>query len=106
VVADDGLGGEEGVGLAAAIDQVRSELVLAIEEGRDSPVRFRAGPVELEFQVAISQTKGVNGGVRVSVISFGGKWEKGGAETHRVKISLTPVDDAGNEQLIGSEGTQ
>lgn len=106
MVADDDFDGEEGVWLAAAIGQVRSELALAIEEGRDSPVRFRAGPVELEFQVAVSRTKGVDGGVRVSVISVGGKWEKAGTETHRVLISLTPVDAAGNEQLIGSEGTQ
>lgn len=39
--------GEEGVGLAAAIGQVRAELMRAVEEGRDSPVRFRA-PVEAQ----------------------------------------------------------
>ena len=96
----------DGVGLAAAIGQVRTELAQAIEEGSDSPVRFRAGPVELEFQVAVSRVKGVDGGVRVSVISLGGKWEKGGTETHRIMVTLTPVDAAGNEQLIGSEGTK
>ena len=42
---------QDGVGLAAAIGQVRAELTKAIEEGKGSPVAFRAGPVELEFQV-------------------------------------------------------
>jgi hypothetical protein len=97
---------EEDVGLAAAIAQVRAELAQAIEEGRDSPVRFRAGPVELEFQVAVSRVKGVDGGIRVSVISLGAKGERGTTETNRVKVSLTPVDAAGNERLIGSEGTK
>ena len=105
VMAED-YEGEEGVGLAAAIGQVRAELVRAVEEGRDSPVRFRAGPVELEFQVAISHVKGVNGGVRVSVISFGAKGERTSTDTHRVKVTLTPVDAEGHEQLIGSTGTQ
>lgn len=99
-------GEQQGIGLADAISQVRKELVRAIEEGRDSPVRFRAGEAELEFQVALSRVKGVDGGIRVSVISFGGKVEHGATETHRVKFSLTPVDAAGKEQLIGSEGTK
>ena len=102
-MADGDEGEEEGIGLAEAIAQVRKELVRAIEEGRDSPVLFRAGEAELEFQVALSRVKGVNGGIRVSVISFGGKVEHGTTETHRVKLALTPVDSAGKEQLIGSE---
>lgn len=40
-----------GIGLADAIGQVRNELARAIEGGKASPVAFRAGPVELEFEV-------------------------------------------------------
>lgn len=100
-VDDDG-----GVSLAAAIGQVRAELVTAIQEGEDSPVRFRAGPVELEFQVAVSRVGGVDGGVRVSVLSLGAKRERTSTDTHRVLVTLTPVDAAGHDQLIGSTGTQ
>ena len=39
------------VGLADAIGQVRAALARAVEAGRDSR-SFRAGPVELEFEVA------------------------------------------------------
>ncbi len=90
-----------GVGLADAIDQVRQELAAAIERGRDSPVAFRAGPVELEFQVEITGTEGVDAGVRVWVVSIGAQGERATSRSHRVSIQLTPVDRQGNDQLIG-----
>lgn len=92
---------EVGVGLADAIDQVRQELADAIERGKHSPVRFRAGPVELDFQVEITGTKGASGGINVSVISLGAKGERATTNSHHVSITLTPVDQQGQDQLIG-----
>ena len=95
-----------GVGLADAIKQVRAELEEAIKEGAGSSVAFRAGTVEMEFEVAVTRTKGVNGGVQISVISFGAKGEKANAATNRVKVSLTPVNRDGSDTLIGDTGTR
>jgi hypothetical protein len=69
-------------------------------------VKFRAGPVELEFQVSVSRVTSGEGGVRVYVISLGGKREHAATETHRIKVVLTPVGPGGEDQLIGSEGTK
>ena len=96
---------EVGVGLADAIDQVRSELADAIERGASSPIRFRPGPVELEFQLELSETKGVGGGIKVSVVSFGAKGERTNSNSHRIAITLTPVDKAGKDVLIGDIGS-
>lgn len=93
-----------GVGLADAIDQVRAELEQAIINGQGSPVAFRAGPVELEFEVAFTRTGGVNGGFQLSVLSFGAKREKSSGATHRVKVSLTPAGRDGRDMLIGDTG--
>ena len=65
-----------GVGLADAIGQVRAELERAIKDGEKSSVAFRAGPVELEFEVAFTRTGGVSGGFQLSVLSFGAKRDK------------------------------
>jgi NTP-dependent ternary system trypsin peptidase co-occuring protein len=102
-MADDG-DPVAGVGLADAIGQVRAELEKAIEAGGDSPVAFRAGPVELEFEVAFTRTGGVNGGFQLSVLSFGAKGEKSSVATHRVKVALTPADRDGSDMLIGDTG--
>ena len=95
-----------GVGLADAIGQVRAELERAVKEGQESSVAFRAGPVELEFEVAFTRTGGVDGGLRLSVLSLGAKRERSSAATHRVKVELTPVDRQGKDKLIGDVGTR
>jgi hypothetical protein len=90
------------VELAAAIGQVREQLAKAIEDGKDSRVAFRAGPVELEFEVAFTASGGGDVGVRVWVVSLGAKGEVSRAATNRLKVTLTPVDRAGQDRLIGS----
>lgn len=94
------------VELAAAINQVREQLVRAIEDGEDSPIAFRAGPVEMEFEVTFSSTRSGDAGVRVWVVSAGAKGERVRATTHRLKVSLTPVDRIGKDCLIGSVGSE
>jgi Trypsin-co-occurring domain 2 len=93
-----------GVGLAEAIDQVRTELEQAIKDGERSAVAFRAGPVELEFEVAFAKTASAQGGLQLSVLSFGAKGERSSTATHRVKVALTPVDRQGRDKLIGDVG--
>ena len=93
-----------GIGLAVAIGQVRAELERAISDGEHSSVAFRAGPVELEFEVAFARTGGVDGGFQLSVLSFGAKRERSSTTTHRVRVALTPVDRQGRDKLIGDTG--
>lgn len=95
-----------GVGLAEAIGQVRAELEQAIKDGERSAVAFRAGTVELEFEVAFAKTGGVGGGFQLSVLSFGAKGERSSTATHRVKVALTPVDRQGHDKLIGDVGNR
>jgi hypothetical protein len=94
------------VPLSAAIGEVRRQLAEAIDEGRDSPVAFRAGPVELEFAVAFDRTVGSDAGVRVWVVSIGARGEATSSETNRLKVTLTPVDRDGRDRLIGSVGSE
>lgn len=93
-----------GIGLAEAIGQVRSELEQAIKDGAGSDVAFRAGPVELEFEVAFARSGGVSGGFRLSVLSIEAKRDRTATATHRVKVSLAPVDRQGQDQLISDSG--
>ena len=93
-----------GLGLAEAIGQVRTELERAINEGKNSEVAFRPGPVELEFEVAFAKTGGIEGGFQLSVLSFGAKRERSSTATHRMKVALTPVDRQGQDTLIGDVG--
>jgi hypothetical protein len=99
------VGGESAVavGLAEAIATVRGELERAIAEGAEEALAFRPGPIEMEFQVTFSKTGSTEAGVRAWVVSAGAKGQLSSSETHRLKLSLTPVQRSdGKDPLIGS----
>ena len=77
--------------LADTIAAVRRELSSAQAAGQGEPVQFRAGPVELEFEVAVTRTGGGQAGVQLWVLTLGGKGELGQATTQRIKVTLQPV---------------
>jgi Trypsin-co-occurring domain 2 len=79
------------VGLADAIRSLRTELSAAVEEGEGQGLRFRVGPVELEFELAVTKEGGGGGGVRFWVISAETKLVRSSATTHRIKLSLAPI---------------
>jgi hypothetical protein len=83
--------------LADTIAAVRRELSSAQTEGQGQPIQFRTGPVELEFDVAVTRTRGGEGGVQIWVLTLGGKLERGRATTQRIKVTLQPVNPETHE---------
>ena len=78
--------------LADTIAAVRRELSAAQAAGQGQPVQFRTGPVELEFDVAVTRTRGGQGGVQIWVLTLGGKLGREHAITQRIKVTLQPVN--------------
>ncbi len=96
---------ELGVGLAEAVEQVRSELEVAINRGAASSVAFEAGPVEMEFDVAFSASGGGDAALRVWVVNVTARGDVNRTTTNRLKITLQPVDrKTGTKALIGDLG--
>jgi hypothetical protein len=94
-----------GVGLADAIATVRAELEQAIAAGKSSALAFRAGPVEMEFQVSFSRTGTGEAGIKAWVVTVGAKGEATSAATHRLKSTMTPVPrDDNTDALIDDVG--
>ena len=69
---------------------MRRDLNAAQTAGAGGPVR--TGPVELEFEVAVTRTGGGQAGVQLWVLTLGGKAELAQANTQRIKVTLQPVD--------------
>jgi Trypsin-co-occurring domain 2 len=68
--------------------------------GMGQAVQFRTGPVELE--VAVTHTRGGEGGVQIWVLTLGGKLERERENTQRIKVTLHPVDRfTGQDAQIG-----
>ena len=75
------------VGLADAIAALRKELLTAMDEGKDAPMRFRLTPVELSLQVAV--TKEAEGKIGWHVLGLGGSYSS--ATTQTLVLRLEPV---------------
>ena len=101
------MGNEDGEfpSLADTIAAVRRELSLAQTAGQGQPVQFRTGPVELEFEVAVTRSGGGQAGAQLWVLTLGGKLERGQATTQRIKVILQPVDpETGQDARIADPG--
>lgn len=83
--------------LADTIAAVRRELSSAQAAGQGQSIAFRAGPVELEFEVAVTRTGGGEAGVQLWVLTLGAKGELAQATTQRIKVTLQPVDPVTGE---------
>ena len=88
----DGGGDNRFPSLGDTIAAVRRELSAAQENSVGQPIVFQAGPVELEFEVAVTRTGGGQAGVQLWVLTLGGKGELAHATTQRIKVTLQPVN--------------
>jgi hypothetical protein len=75
------------IGLAAAIEALRAELLSAVGAGWNQPMRFRLDPVELTVQVAV--TKEGDGKVGWKILELGGSYESMATQT--LTLKLTPI---------------
>ena len=89
---------EELIGLQEAIRTLRTELTAAMQEGEDQQLRFRAGPIELEFLVQVSREKSGDGGVKFWVVSIGGSAKATSSTTHRITLTLNPITPDGSAE--------
>jgi hypothetical protein len=69
----------------------------------DKGVLFTLGEITVELGLELTGTKGVDGGVRWSVISLGGKKESGTKDTHKLTVKLTPHLPGGGNMDINDE---
>jgi hypothetical protein len=87
--------------LADTIAAVRRELSLAQAAGQGQSIMFRTGPVELEFEVAVTRSGGGQAGVQLWVLTLGGKGDLAHATTQRIKVTLQPVNpETGEDALV------
>ena len=76
---------------------IRRELKRARDEGAAEELRFRLGAVELEFAVEVAGEKGIDGGLKVWVVSAGGRRSRSASEGHTIRLTLHPQDIDGKD---------
>lgn len=100
---------QEWMDLADAITLLRDQVAEAQDRiadpagAGDRGVLFTLGEITLDLGLELTGTKGVNGGLRWSVISLGGKKESGTKATHTVSVKLTPHRPGGGDIDVSDE---
>jgi Trypsin-co-occurring domain 2 len=79
------------LGIAAAIEGLRSELEEAWESSRGKPVRFRVSDVTLTVQTVARREGGVSGKVRWYLIEAGADGRVARESTQTLVLTLTPA---------------
>jgi hypothetical protein len=75
------------IGLAEAVESLRTELMKVVEAGKDQPMQFSVEPIELTAQVAV--TKGADGKIGWHLLGLGGSYQSASAQT--LTLKLAPV---------------
>jgi hypothetical protein len=99
-------GNRPGIPLAKAIQDLRSELLAAMEEGTGKSLRFKLKPIELDLELALTWSGEANGGVKFWVVEFGAKGGAEKAATQRIKLVLDPVDGEGKAGFFVSDSSR
>ncbi|MEV4433143.1 trypco2 family protein [Streptomyces sp. NPDC049555] len=78
--------------LGETVGAIRAQLQQAMQDGRDEPLKFKVGPVELEMTVAVKKEAGAR--TKVFVLPWTGEADgrRTSERTHRITFTLQPVD--------------
>lgn len=93
--------------LGEAVSAIRAQLQQALDEGTGQTLHFRAGPVELEFSVAVRKEGEAKAKVFVLPWSAEARAAASADAVHRVKLTLQPVEAAtGADAHIHGQASQ
>lgn len=86
--------------LGDAVSAIRAQLQQAVNEGASEGLKFRTGPVELEFSVEVR--KDTEAKTRVFVVPWSGEARaaRESGTVQRIKLTLHPVDGTGADATI------
>jgi len=88
--------------LSDAIENLRAELKLAQDKGKDKGLQFNVGAIEIELEVVAETELGTSGKVNWWILGGGVDTKDKDSSKHKLKLTLQPVeiDRDGNEKPL------
>ncbi len=86
--------------LAEMITAVRRELDQAQEQAQGEDILFELEKVELEINVAVTQTGKGEGGIKLHVVNLGAGYERSHENVQTFKVTLKPVSTQNGEPIL------
>ncbi|MEU9213425.1 trypco2 family protein [Streptomyces sp. NPDC048415] len=92
--------------LGETVSVIRAQLQQAMDEGAEQALKFRTGPVELEFPIGVRKEGEAKAKVFVLPWSAEARGTVSADSVHRIKFTLQPIDDAGVDARIHGQAPQ
>jgi hypothetical protein len=92
--------------LGETVSAIRAQLQQALEEGGDDSLKFRTGPVELEFSIEVRKDGEAKARILVLPWSAEARAAASSDRLHRIKLTLQPVDESGGDALIAGTAAE
>lgn len=86
--------------LGKMIVALRRELQQAQDDAVGQEIAFQVDDIELEVQLVAQREKGVKGSARFYVAELGADGKQVEGVTHRLKLRLKPLTEAGEELRV------
>jgi len=86
---------QEQIRLADAVQNLRRELISAVEAGKDEPLRFDLEEVKLELNVVLASEARGDAGVKFYVFNVGASGSDRTSETQKITLTLKPATQSG-----------
>ena len=89
-----------------ALQILRGELLVAMQQAPGEALQFRLGPIEMELEVEVTREASAKGGLKWWLIEAGAEAKRASSATHRIKLVLDPVDAAGQRIKVSDDGAR
>jgi hypothetical protein len=83
------------VPLSEMVEALRTELLVAKQEGEGSRIRFAVESVDLELKVGVTKSREGSAGIKFWVVQLGGKATGAREDVHTFRIKLKPSTPEG-----------
>lgn len=95
-----------GLELAAVVDEIRTQLTSSVERSNGQRIQFLVEDIDVELNVAVTQSDSVGGGVKLWVLNADGTRSDSANTSHRVRVTLKAQDTTRGESLQISDGSE
>lgn len=94
------------IDLADAVAVVRADLLEAAARAQPDELAFKVGPIEMEFAVELRRDAKAKLGFKAWVASGEVEGSVGRSGSHRVAVTLTPLQPDGTDLLVGGSSSR
>ena len=92
--------------LSEAIQNLRGELLVAMQAAPGEALQFRLGPIEMELEVEVTREVAGKGGLKWWLVEASVEVKRASSATHKIKLVLEPIGADGQRIKVSDDSVR